>query len=103
MKHRDIADDHIPAQVQADGFVGTSIIFIFIFSFKAFSPYHAVADDGNIMQVFAPYQAVVLMPVPKIFVLVAYIIFGKIIFRLVFDGSGDQYGASIKIKSDVGF
>ena len=76
----EIAQGHVAAILQADGFVTNSgRQRVAISAAQALAPNQALTFDGNVFQIFAPDQAVVPVAVAKVLKLVPGIGLGRII------------------------
>ena len=81
VQDRDVAQGHVAAILQADGFVAHSVgeFEVTISAAQALAPDQPLALDGNILQVFAPDQAVVPVAVAKILKFVPGVGLGRIV------------------------
>ena len=81
VQNRDVAQSYVVAILQADGFVAHAggQFDVVISAAQALAPDQSLALDGNILQVFAPDQAVVPVAVAKILKFVPGIGLGRIV------------------------
>ena len=81
MQDRDIAESDVAAVFQRDGFIADAggQGEIAVATAEALAPDQSLAFDGNVLQVFAPDQAVVPVAVAEVLIVVPGVGFGRVI------------------------
>ena len=91
----EIAQRHVVAELERDGFIAAAAAL----AHERFAADEAAADDGDVVEVLAPDQAVMPVAVAEILKLVRCVGLGRVVGRRI--GAGFEDGAALELQRDI--